>query len=184
MLRDRESDIALFGATGFVGQLVAAYLADHAPGSVRVALAGRSEERLSRVRAQLGKRAASWPIVVADSTDTASLKRLAEAARLIVTTAGPYRAHGLRLVGACASAGTDYADLTGEVLFMRDSVHRYHVVAAQTGARIVHACGFDSIPSDLGVMLLHETAVHDGAGDLERIALPAHARPGVHHLRR
>jgi len=150
-----------------VGKLTAAYLAEHAPKGLAIALAGRSAERLAEVQAELGPRAKKWPSLVADSADSAALTSLARSARVIVTTVGPYRLHGMKLVEACASSGTDYADLTGEVLFMRDSADRYHATAMATGARIVHACGFDSIPSDIGVMLLHDAARADGSGDLE-----------------
>lgn len=175
---DRELDVAVFGATGFVGQLVTGYLADHAPPGARIGLAGRSERRLADIRARLGAAASSWPLLVADSADPASLAALARAARVVATTVGPYRRHGLALVEACASAGTDYADLTGEVLFMRESIDRYHGVAAGTGARIVHSCGFDSIPSDLGVLLLHHAARADDAGDLEDTTLVVTALRG------
>ena len=167
MSGDRDLDVVVFGATGFVGRLVAGYLADHAPPGVRIGLAGRSERRLADIRAGLGGAASSWPLLVADSADPRSLAALVRAARVVATTVGPYRRQGLALVEACASAGTDYADLTGEVLFMRESIDRYHGVAAGTGARIVHSCGFDSIPSDLGVLLLHHAARADDAGDLE-----------------
>ncbi len=156
----------VFGATGFVGRLVAGYLAGHAPGGVRIGLAGRSQRRLAEVRAGLGAAASAWPLLVADSADPVSLAALARAARVVVTTVGPYRARGLALVEACAAAGTDYADLTGEVLFIRDSIDRCHDVAAGAGARIVHCCGFDSVPSDLGVLVLHQAACADGASDL------------------
>jgi short subunit dehydrogenase-like uncharacterized protein len=168
---DRELDVVVFGATGFVGRLVAGYLADHAPPGVRIGLAGRSERRLADIQAGLGGAAAAWPLLVADSCDPASLAALARAARVVATTVGPYRRQGLALVEACASAGTDYTDLTGEVLFMRDSIDRCHGVAAGTGARIVHSCGFDSIPSDLGVLLLHHAARADDAGELEDTTL-------------
>jgi short subunit dehydrogenase-like uncharacterized protein len=174
----RELDVVVFGATGFVGRLVAGYLADHAPPGVRIGLAGRSEQRLADTRARLGSAASSWPLLVADSADPGSLAALARAARVIATTVGPYRREGLALVEACASAGTDYADLTGEVLFIRESIDRYHGVAAATGARIVHACGFDSIPSDLGVLLLHHAARADKAGDLEDTTLVVTALRG------
>ena len=175
---DRELDVVVFGATGFVGRLVAGYLADHAPPAARIGLAGRSEQRLADLRARLGSAASSCPLLVADSADPASLMALARAARVIATTVGPYRREGLALVEACASAGTDYADLTGEVLFMRESIDRYHGVAAGTGARIVHSCGFDSIPSDLGVLLLHHAARADDAGDLEDTTLVVTALRG------
>jgi short subunit dehydrogenase-like uncharacterized protein len=163
---DRELDIVVFGATGFTGRLVAGYLAGHAPAGLRVGLAGRSAPRLADVRAELPPAAETWPLLTADSADPASLAALARATRVVVSTVGPYRRQGLALVEACAAAGTDYADLTGEVLFIRDSIDRCHAAAAETGARIVHCCGFDSIPSDLGVLLLHQAAQQDGAGDL------------------
>lgn len=178
MSEDREVDVAVFGATGFAGRLVAVYLAGHAPPGVRIGLAGRSAQRLTEVRAGLGPAAADWPLLVADSADPGSLASLARAARVVATTVGPYRRQGLDLVEACARAGTHYADLSGEVLFIRDSIDRCHDVAASTGSRIVHSCGFDSIPSDLGVLLLHEAAVADGAGGLEDTTLIVRALRG------
>ena len=178
MSGDRELDVVVFGATGFVGRLVAGYLAGHAPGGVRVGLAGRSGRRLADVRAGLGAAASAWPLLVADSADPPSLAALAQAARVVVSTVGPYRAQGLALVQACAEAGTDYADLTGEVLFVRDSIDRCHDVAARSGARIVHCCGFDSVPSDLGVLLLHLAARDDDAGDLHDTTLVVTALRG------
>ncbi|HLL64155.1 MAG TPA: saccharopine dehydrogenase NADP-binding domain-containing protein [Micromonosporaceae bacterium] len=162
----RDLDVVVFGATGFVGRLVARHLADHAPPGVRVGLAGRSPQRLAAVRAGLGDSAATWPLLPADLTDPQSLRTAAAATGVVVSTAGPYRRHGLALVEACAAAGTDYADLTGEVLFVRDSIDRYHDAAIRTGARIVHCCGVDSVPSDLAVLLLHRAARADDAGDL------------------
>jgi short subunit dehydrogenase-like uncharacterized protein len=176
--QDRDLDVAVFGATGFTGRLVAGYLAAHAPGGVRVGLAGRSAQRLAEVRSQLPEAASAWPLLVADSADPASLDALARAARVVVSTVGPYRRQGLALVEACAAAGTDYADLTGEVLFIRDSIDRCHQAAASTGARIVHCCGFDSIPSDLGVLLLHDAARADDAGDLQGTTLVVTALKG------
>ncbi len=163
--------MVVFGATGFVGRLVAGYLADHAPHESRIGLAGRSAERLDAVRDGLGVRAASWPLVVADAGDPVSLEALASRTRVVATTVGPYARYGLPLVAACADAGTHYADLTGEVLFVRDSLSRYDQPAKVSGARIVHSCGFDSIPSDLGVLLLFEQAVADGAGELDDVRL-------------
>jgi short subunit dehydrogenase-like uncharacterized protein len=178
MSGDRELDVVVFGATGFVGRLVAGYLAGHAPDGVRVGLAGRSQQRLAEVRAGLGAAAAAWPLLVADSADPPSLAALARAARVVVSTVGPYRAQGLALVRACAEAGTDYADLTGEVLFIRDSIDHCHDVAARSAARIVHCCGFDSVPSDLGVLLLHLAARADDAGDLQDTTLAVTALRG------
>jgi len=157
-MSDRDLDVVVYGATGFVGRLTAEHLAAHAPEGVRVGLGGRSRERLEAVRGGLGPRAADWPLVVADSHDDVALRGLAERTRVVATTVGPYQRHGMPLVEACADRGTHYADLTGEVLFERQSADRCHDRAAAGGARIVHACGFDSIPSDLGVHLLHEAA--------------------------
>jgi short subunit dehydrogenase-like uncharacterized protein len=122
MSDDRGLDIVVFGATGFVGRLVAGYLAEHAPDGVRIGLAGRSEERLAQTRSRLGPVASGWPLVVADSGDEQSLASMARGARVVATTVGPYRGSGMRLVDACIAAGTDYADLTGEVLFAHDRV--------------------------------------------------------------
>lgn len=166
---ERSYDLVLFGATGFVGRLTAEQLARRAPAGARVALAGRSRERLEAVRNQLTGAAARWPVLVADSGDDAALAELARSAHVIVTTVGPYARYGLPLVRACASAGTHYADLTGEVLFMRRSIDAADEAARASGAKIVHACGFDSIPSDLGVLALHREAVARGAGDLTHV---------------
>jgi len=175
---DRELDVVVFGATGFVGRLVAGYLAGHAPGGVRIGLAGRSGQRLADVRTGLGAAASAWPLLVADLADPASLAAMARAARVVVSTVGPYRAQGLALVQACAGAGTHYADLTGEVLFIRDSIDRCHDAAVAAGARIVHCCGFDSVPSDLGVLGLHQAARADDAGDLQDTTLVVTALRG------
>jgi short subunit dehydrogenase-like uncharacterized protein len=163
---DREHDLVLLGATGFVGRLVAAYLARNAPTGMRVALAGRSAERLDEVRSDLPRDGRSWPLVVCDSTDRVQVAALAGSTRVVATTVGPYARYGLRLVRACAEAGTHYADLSGEVLFVRDAIDAAHETAVRTGARVVNACGFDSIPSDLGVHLLHGEAARLGLGGL------------------
>ncbi len=167
-----------FGATSFVGRLCAEYLSRAAPSEVRVGLAGRSHARLRDLQASLGGQAADWPLLVADTADGRSLGQLAGTARVLATTVGPYRRYGLPVVEACATAGTHYADLTGEVLFMREAIDRFDAVAAGSGARIVHSCGFDSIPSDLGVLLLHETVTADGAGQLEDTTLVVRAMKG------
>lgn len=178
MSTNRSLDIVVFGATGFVGKLTAQYLARHMPDGVRVGLAGRSADKLAQVRTALGARAADWPLITADSSDPGSLTAMAESARVVATTVGPYKAYGLPVVEACARAGTDYADLTGEVLFMRESIDRFDALAQEKGARIVHTCGFDSIPSDLGVLLLHEAAEADGAGGLQETTLVIRAMKG------
>jgi short subunit dehydrogenase-like uncharacterized protein len=163
---DREFDIVLLGATGFVGRLTAKHLARHAPSDVRIALAGRSGDRLTQVRASLDEAARDWPLVVVDITDTDAVRSLVERTRVVVSTVGPYLRHGLPLVEACAAAGTDYADLTGETLFVRRCIDAAHAKAPENGARIVPACGFDSIPSDLGVGLTAARARADGNGEL------------------
>ncbi len=161
----REFDIVLYGATGFVGKLTAEYLARSGPGT-RVALAGRSTERLRAVRETLGESAQSWPLVAADASSPSTLNEMAARTQVVITTVGPYTRYGLPLVAACAAAGTDYADLTGEAMFVRESIDQYHKQAEDTGARIVHACGFDSVPSDLSVYALYRAARDDGAGEL------------------
>ncbi|WP_127545486.1 trans-acting enoyl reductase family protein [Actinoplanes sp. OR16] len=159
----REFDVIVYGATGFVGVLVARHLAGFAPAGTRIALAGRSPEKLETVRQRLN---VDWPLVVADATDAAALDAMASSTRVVITTAGPYAKYGRILAHSCAKAGTDYVDLTGEVLFARDSINENHDLARSTGARIVHSCGFDSIPSDIGVHVLHSQVQADGAGEL------------------
>lgn len=160
MLRDmeREFDLVLFGGTGFVGTLTAEYLAGAAPAGARVALAGRSREKLLRLRDALPERARGWEVVVADATDP---RGLAESATVVASTVGPYARYGMPLVEACARAGTHYADLTGEVLFVRAAIDRCDALARESGARLVHSCGYDSIPSDLGLLVLREAAGAD-----------------------
>src|SRR3954454_24216436 len=148
-MADREHDIVLFGATGFTGALTAEYLAGHAPDGLRWALAGRNRAKLDELSERLG---IDVPLLHADVGDEASLRSVAESARVVITTVGPYVAYGEPLVAACAAAGTDYVDLTGEPEFVDRMYCRYHDEASRSGARIVHACGFDSIPHDLGVL--------------------------------
>lgn len=176
-MTDREFDVVVHGATGFVGALTAAHLAVHAPAGTRVALSGRSRERLAAARDRLPPAARDWPLLVADAGEPASLAALAAATRVVATTVGPYVRHGLPLVEACARAGTHYADLTGEVLFVREAL-AFDALARETGARIVHSCGYDSVPSDLAVLLLHERARADAAGGLTDVQLRATARGG------
>ena len=167
----RDLDIVIFGATGFVGRLTAAYLAEQAPAGVRIALAGRNRERLEEVRAGLPDAAAGWEIIVADASEPVTLAALAARTRVVATTVGPYVRLGMPLVEACAIAGTHYCDLTGEVLFVRQSADTWHETARETGVRIVHSCGFDSIPSDLGVLVTADTVAGDGAGELTETVL-------------
>ena len=162
----REHDVVVYGATGFVGKLTALYLAEAAPPDAKIAIAGRSQEKLERTRAELPAAAAEWPVIVADSSDREAVGKLAASTKAVATTVGPYYRYGFPLVEACAEHGTHYADLTGETLFMRRTIDEYNDRAQGSGARIVHTCGFDSIPSDIGVMSLHRHAEETGAGDL------------------
>ena len=147
---DRPYDIVLFGATGFVGALTAEYLAVHAPVGLRWAVAGRDGQKLDRLRERLPG-GADVGVLRADTSDPASLRALAEQARVVATTVGPYVTHGEELVAACADTGTDYLDLTGEPEFVDLMYVRHDARARETGARLLHACGFDSVPHDLGV---------------------------------
>ncbi len=149
----RKYDLALFGATGFTGGLTAEYLAAHAPAGLRWALVGRNRGKLEAVRARLAEASPDAPapdLMEADAADRAALAKVAEAAQVVVTTVGPYALYGEPLVSACAAAGTDYCDLTGEPEFVDRMWSLHHAEAERTGARLVHCCGFDSIPHDLG----------------------------------
>jgi short subunit dehydrogenase-like uncharacterized protein len=153
---ERDLDVVLLGATGFTGGLCADYLARHAPEGLRWALAGRDEARLAAVRDRLARHDPSLSalrLLKADVTDEASLAAVARRARVVATTVGPYLEHGEPLVAACAAAGTDYVDLTGEPEFVDRMYLAHHDEAVRTGARLVHCCGFDSIPHDLGAQL-------------------------------
>jgi short subunit dehydrogenase-like uncharacterized protein len=151
-MAEREHDIVVFGATGFTGGLTAQYLAEHVDAGTRWAIAGRNRQKLEDVRSRLGARQAALPMIDADSRDEASLRRLAESTKVLITTVGPYINYGEPLVAACAAAGTDYVDLTGEPEFVDRMWLGYHEQAKSSGARLVHSCGFDSIPYDLGAL--------------------------------
>ncbi|NUR57412.1 MAG: saccharopine dehydrogenase [Catenulispora sp.] len=159
-------DLVLFGATGFTGSLVADYLAEHAPATTRWALAGRSETKLRTVRDKLTAQhphLKDLPLITVDAADRAALRDLAGSTRVVITTVGPYLTHGEPLVAACADAGCDYVDLTGEPEFVDAMYLKHHARAVETGARLVHACGFDSIPADLGVLYtIRQLAPADG----------------------
>ncbi|MFF4946886.1 saccharopine dehydrogenase family protein [Streptomyces rubiginosohelvolus] len=149
----RPLDVVLFGATGFVGALTAEYLAAHAPAGLRWALAGRSRTKLEKLRERLtaiAPRCADLQLLETDADDAEALAELAASTRVVATTVGPYLRYGEKLVAACTEAGTDYADLTGEAEFIDRMYLEHDARARETGARIVHACGFDSVPHDLG----------------------------------
>jgi short subunit dehydrogenase-like uncharacterized protein len=157
---DRDLDVVLWGATGFTGRLVAAYLLERfgAAGELRWALGGRNRAKLEALRGELGRQtgvaADALPLVLGDGDDAASLEALAGRTRVVCTTVGPYARYGSKLVAACARGGTHYCDLTGEVQWMRRMIDAHGAEAESSGARIVHNCGFDSIPSDVGVFFL------------------------------
>src|SRR5229473_7279816 len=152
-------DIVVYGATGFTGQLVAEYLAAHYRGGsdLKWAMAGRSLDKLASVRDAIGA-AADTPLIVADAGDPASLKAMVDQTKSVVSTVGPYQLYGSELVAACAATGTDYLDLCGEPVWMRQMIDAHEATAKNTGARILFSCGYDSIPFELGVFFCQETA--------------------------
>lgn len=157
MSHSRHLDLVLLGASGFAGSLTAEHLAAHAPAEVRWALAGRNLEALEELRAKL-QHSPCPPVEVlrADVTDEASIEGVATSTKVLITTVGPYMLHGEAVVAACARAGTDYVDLTGEAEFVDRSYIRHHTTAVGSGARLVHCCGFDSVPHDLGAQFTVE----------------------------
>ncbi|RFF29471.1 saccharopine dehydrogenase family protein [Wenzhouxiangella sediminis] len=179
-MSEREFDIVLMGATGFTGRLVAEHLVRRhgVGGQLKWALAGRSREKLEKIRIELGETAAGLPLIVADSHDRGSLDEMVNRTRVVCTTVGPYALHGSDLVAACAANGTDYCDLSGEVPWMRRMLDQHGDAAAKSGARIVHCCGFDSIPSDMGVWFLQREAQERLGQSLERVRMRVKAAKG------
>jgi short subunit dehydrogenase-like uncharacterized protein len=156
-----EFDLIVFGATSFVGQILTRYLYERhgaSGGEVRWAMAGRSTAKLEQLRATLGTGSEALPILIADAADLDALKALCGRTRTVVSTVGPYALFGTPLVEACVETGTDYCDLTGEVQWIDEMIRRFEPQAKASGARIVHCCGFDSIPSDLGNWVLQQAA--------------------------
>ncbi|MDP3747981.1 MAG: saccharopine dehydrogenase NADP-binding domain-containing protein [Phenylobacterium sp.] len=170
MNRDAEFDIIVYGATGFTGRLVAEYLAQRygVGGEVKWAMAGRSADKLAAVRDEIGA-PKDTPLVVADAADAASLKAMVGRAKAVLTTVGPYQLYGDALIAACAEAGTDYLDLSGEPNWMAATIATHHETAKRTGARILHSAGFDSIPFELGVFFAQETAKAKLGGPVPRV---------------
>jgi short subunit dehydrogenase-like uncharacterized protein len=152
-------DIVVYGATGFTGQLVAEYLAERYKGdtSLKWAMAGRSNDKLAAVRDAV-RAPADTPLIVADSSDVGSLKAMVGQARCVISTVGPYQLYGNDLIAACVEAGTDYVDLCGEPIWMRQMIDKYEAAAKASGARIVFSCGFDSVPFELGAFFVQEEA--------------------------
>ena len=172
-MRAPPLDVIAFGATSFVGQILCCYLLEEfgTHRELRWAAAGRSQGKLEELRASLGSEAATLPLVVADAADDAALRKLCASTRVMVSTVGPYALHGEPLVRACAESGTDYCDLTGEVQWIRRMVERYEAAVRKSGARIVHCCGFDFLPSDLGVHFLQSHAMSQFAAPWARVKM-------------
>ena len=161
-------DVVIYGASGFTGRLVAEYMSQQYDRSVNWAMAGRSATKLAAVRDEIGA-AKDTPLVVADASDPASLRAMVANARCVITTVGPYQLYGSDLVAACAELGTDYVDLSGEPAWMHEMITKHHDAAVKSGARIVHSCGFDSIPFDLGVYFLEQAALEKFGKPLPRV---------------
>jgi short subunit dehydrogenase-like uncharacterized protein len=157
MKASREFDVVVYGASGFTGRLAAEYFASKYQGKVRWAMAGRDAAKLTAVRDEIGA-PADTPLVIADAIAPASLDAMAQRAKVVLTTVGPYQLYGSDVVAACVRAGTDYVDLCGEPAWMRAMIDAHDVAARMSGARIVFSCGFDSIPFDMGVLFLQEEA--------------------------
>jgi short subunit dehydrogenase-like uncharacterized protein len=155
-MKNPPYQVVVFGATSFVGQILCRYLieqfGDPATGGLRWAAAGRSQSKLEALRSELGGTGAKLPLIVADAANEAALKTLCAQTQVVISTVGPYALFGEPLVKVCAENGVDYCDLTGEVQWINRMITRYEAAAKKSGARIVHCCGFDSIPSDMGVL--------------------------------
>jgi short subunit dehydrogenase-like uncharacterized protein len=156
-MSDREFDIIVYGASGFTGRLVAEYMDRQYGRSVNWAMAGRSADKLAQVRDEMGINEAT-PLIAANADEAAELADMVARAKVMITTVGPYQLYGSPLVDACAKAGTDYVDLSGEPGWMHEMITAHDTAAKASGARIVHSCGFDSIPFDLGVYYLQQAA--------------------------
>jgi short subunit dehydrogenase-like uncharacterized protein len=159
MKSSSKFDIVVYGASGFTGQLVAEYLAAHYTGTAdpKWAMAGRSLEKLASVRDAIGA-PADTPLIRADASDPASLKAMVDQTRSVLSTVGPYQLYGTDLVAICAATGTDYLDLCGEPVWMRQMIDAHQATAQSSGARIVFSCGFDSVPFELGAFFVQEEA--------------------------
>lgn len=156
-------DIIVFGATSFVGQILTKYLSEHLsshPENIRWAIAGRSKAKLEEVKSTLGIAGQNLAIIVADAASETQLLDMCKQTRVVVSTVGPYALYGEPLIKACVATGTDYCDLTGETPWIRNMIDKYETAAQQSGARIVHCCGFDSVPSDMGVYFLQQQALN------------------------
>ena len=181
MTTNRDFDLVLWGATGFTGTLTAEYLAEHAQISdLDWAIAGRNRDKLEQLRTSLGEDHADLPILVGDALDRASLDDIATRTKVVCSTCGPYAKLGSDLVAACVQTGTDYCDLTGEVHWVREMIDAHHQTARDNNARIVHCCGFDSVPSDLGTLLVQNEAIDRFGAPCEQVlCFIWHLRGGI-----
>ena len=177
---NKSLDIILFGATSFVGQIATKYLYEHIglDSEIKWAIAGRSEKKLNQVKAALGPDADAIPLLVADSADTDSLNRLCQQSRVILSTVGPYALYGESLIEACVTHGNDYCDLTGEAYWIKKMLDKYELAAQKSGARIINCCGFDSIPSDLGVYFLQQMSQQQNGYSFNHLKLRVKAMKG------
>ncbi len=172
--------LTVFGATSFVGQILTRYLYERfgTDGDLRWAIAGRSEAKLRELHGSLYPKATRLPIVVADAADEEAIRKMCADTRVVVSTVGPYALHGEPLIKVCTATGTDYCDLAGEVQWIRRMIRKYEGAARASGARIVHCCGFDSIPSDLGVHFLQQRAMQKYGKTCPRVKLRVKALRG------
>jgi short subunit dehydrogenase-like uncharacterized protein len=180
MTSSSKFDIVVYGATGFTGQLVAEYLAAHYKNDAQLkwAMAGRSQDKLAKVRDAIGA-PADTPLIVADASDPGSIKAMVDQTRSVITTVGPYLLYGNELIAACAASGTDYFDLCGEVPWMRRMIDAHHAAAKQSGARIMFSCGYDSLPFELGVFTCQEEAKKTFGAPVARVKGRVRAMKGT-----
>lgn len=178
MNKSREFDIIIWGASGFTGRLVVEYLFKQygTSGNLKWAMAGRNQEKLENVRASIAD--TSVPIVVSDSSDEASIKQMVLRTKVICTTVGPYAIYGSKLVAACVENKAHYCDLAGEVQWMRQMIDKYQEAAQANGVKIVHSCGFDSIPSDMGVYFIQREAKAQKGQRAKKISMRVAAMKG------
>ncbi|KEO90572.1 saccharopine dehydrogenase [Erythrobacter longus] len=179
-MSDPKFDLVIFGATSFVGEITADYMLDKygADGPVRWAVAGRSEAKLAKLKETLGSAANDLPTILANSDDEASLEAMCDQTRLVISTVGPYALYGDTLVKVCAASGTHYCDLTGETQWIAAMQEAHEDAAKKSGALIVHSCGFDSIPSDMGVHFLQEQISQEFGQTCEKVEMGVQAAKG------
>ncbi|MGD9209689.1 MAG: saccharopine dehydrogenase NADP-binding domain-containing protein [Desulfobacteraceae bacterium] len=154
-------DLVVYGATGFVGRIITRYLIklNGSRNDIKWAIAGRSKAKLEQLKKELGPGARNLPVIIADAQNTSALEKMCAQTRVVISTVGPYAIHGEPLIKTCVTSGTDYCDLTGEIQWIHSMIQRYEATAEKSGARIVHCCGFDSIPSDIGVFFLQQQSL-------------------------